>query len=439
MSQRFIVTKEHRRFTEFADAVRRGHTIGLCFGSAGVGKTLSARRYAHYEKAHDLLTYWGPRSDNDAKIYAALNRSRTVLYTPSVLTTPRTLKDELTQAITRTNMCIEQHLVPPGTATPEAWGWRHGRNYVELIIVDEAERLRPAALELLRDRYDRDDIALILIGMPGLEKQFSHYPQFYSRVGFAHQYRPLGQDELLFVLERHWRSLGKTLDPDDFTDAQAIAAIARITRGNFRLLERLFPQIQRVLKINELDALADVQDEVVLVGHSVGGLTVPLVATMRPVRTMVFVAAGVPSPGRSHWDQSQDGRLRVGGVYERALVDDQGRNLLPPDVAADVLYHECPPEVAQWAASQLRWQAQKIVREPTPLDEWPNVPSRYVVCRRDRIVRTEWQLAEASVRVGDRSPVELDSDHSPMLSRPRELAAVLADIARDLEVVSASA
>ena len=93
--------------------------------------------------------------------------------------------------------------------------------------------------------------------MPGLEKQFSHYPQFYSRVGFAHQYRPLGQDELLFVLERHWRSLGKTLDPDDFTDAQAIAAVERITRGNFRLLERLLPQIQRVLKINELDVITN--------------------------------------------------------------------------------------------------------------------------------------------------------------------------------------
>ena len=134
---------------------------------------------------------------------------------------------------------------------------RHFENYVQLIIVDESERLRATALELLRDRYDRDNIALILIGMPGLEKQFSHYPQFYSRVGFAHQYRPLGNDELLFVLQRHWVTLGKTLDPADFTDAQAIAAIARITRGNFRLLERLFPQVERILKINELDTITD--------------------------------------------------------------------------------------------------------------------------------------------------------------------------------------
>ncbi len=98
---------------------------------------------------------------------------------------------------------------------------------------------------------------MILIGMPGLEKQFSHYPQFYSRVGFAHQYRPLSNDELVFVLQRHWPTLGKALNPEDFTDAQAIAAISRITRGNFRLLERLFPQIERVLKINELQTITN--------------------------------------------------------------------------------------------------------------------------------------------------------------------------------------
>ncbi|HRO31305.1 AAA family ATPase [Citricoccus sp.] len=263
MSQSFIVTKEHRRFTEFADAVRRQRTIGLCFGPAGVGKTLSARRYAHWDKTGELLTHWGPRSEKDPKIYAAVARARTVLYTPSVLTGPKSLKQELDQIIARANICIHQHLSPPNQEAPETWSWswergrHHGTNHVELIIVDESERLRATALELLRDFYDRDNIALILIGMPGLEKQFAHYPQFYSRVGFAHQYRPLSQDEMLFVLKRHWKALGKTLDPADFTDTQAIAAITRITRGNFRLLERLFPQIQRVLKINELDTITN--------------------------------------------------------------------------------------------------------------------------------------------------------------------------------------
>jgi hypothetical protein len=53
----------------------------------------------------------------------------------------------------------------------------------------------------------------------------------------------------LFVLDRHWKRLCTFLGPDDFIHAQAIAAIERITPGNFRLLERLFPQITRVLKI----------------------------------------------------------------------------------------------------------------------------------------------------------------------------------------------
>lgn len=167
MSTRFIITREHRRFTEFVDAVRRSCTIGLCFGPAGVGKTLSARRYAHWEQCHQLLTDWGPRTDNDARIYAALARRRTVLYTPSVLTTARALKDELDQAISRTNICIEQHLRPAAADRQEPWDWRrYTKKHVQLIIVDESERLAHTAMELLRDWYDRDNIALILIGMP---------------------------------------------------------------------------------------------------------------------------------------------------------------------------------------------------------------------------------------------------------------------------------
>lgn len=74
---------------------------------------------------------------------------------------------------------------------------------------------------------------------------------------FAHEYRPLGQDELYFVLERRWRKLGQTLDLENFTDAQAIAAGARITRGNFRFIDCSSPKWKRVMKIKELNTITD--------------------------------------------------------------------------------------------------------------------------------------------------------------------------------------
>ncbi len=245
----FIATKEYRRFVEFADAVRRESYIGLCFGPAGVGKTLSARRYTHWDSAEPLLEQWGPRSDSDAAIYAALARSRAVFYTPTTNSTLRQIDKELVMVLGRVEVCIDQHVRRDQThltGTPR---------YVDLLVVDEADRLSAPALEHLRDRFDRRPLGLLLIGMPGIDKRLSRYPQLYSRIGFAHQYRPLSDDELAFVLSRHWHKLGLTLDLTDFTDAQAVPAVGRITQGNFRLVHRLFVQIERVLKINDLTVI----------------------------------------------------------------------------------------------------------------------------------------------------------------------------------------
>jgi hypothetical protein len=251
----FIATREHRRFTEFVEAVRKHRYIGLCYGAAGVGKTLSARRYAHWDLAEPLLQAWGPRVPSDAKVYAALARSKAVFFTPSVGETLRELRTELGLLSRRVEICIDQHMhldkenpVAPHPKQDHA---------VELILVDEVERLSTAALEYLRDTFDRRDIGLILVGMPGIEKRMARYPQLYSRVGFSHHYRPLQGDELEFVLTRHWQKLGLTLDRADFTDTRAMAAITRITRGNFRLLHRLFVQIDRILRINELSAITE--------------------------------------------------------------------------------------------------------------------------------------------------------------------------------------
>ncbi|MBL7405481.1 AAA family ATPase, partial [Escherichia coli] len=141
----------------------------------------------------------------------------------------RLLRGDVGFLIVRMDACIGEHL-SIGEAKPT--GFKSG--LTELLIVDEAERLSTTGQEHVRDVFDRTGIGVILIGMPGIEKRLSRYPQLYSRVGFAHHYRPLRGDELTFVLTRHWRQLGLALDEADFTDVQAVASIARITGGNFR-------------------------------------------------------------------------------------------------------------------------------------------------------------------------------------------------------------
>jgi DNA transposition AAA+ family ATPase len=82
-----------------------------------------------------------------------------------------------------------------------------------------------------RDLDDRGDMGLVLIGMPGLEKRMARYPQLCSRVGFAHECRALGTEEMRFMLEYHWQRCGLKLQPTDFADAEGIAAIVRMYRS----------------------------------------------------------------------------------------------------------------------------------------------------------------------------------------------------------------
>ena len=121
-----------------------------------------------------------------------------------------------------------------------------------LILIDEADRLKMASLEATRDLFDRSRLGLILIGMPGIEKRMARYPQFYSRIGFVHEFRPLSAAEVHRLLNEHWRPPGVTLEPGD---EESIASIIRITGGNFRLLHRLLAQSERIAKINERDAI----------------------------------------------------------------------------------------------------------------------------------------------------------------------------------------
>jgi DNA transposition AAA+ family ATPase len=245
----FVVTKEHRRFAEFADAVRRDRYIGLCYGAPGVGKTLSARQYAGWDAVGPYLEAF--RLLDVAPVPQQAMGSRTIVYTPKVHNSPRIVDKEITFLHERLSWGIEWELQTPKELArlSKACG-----PCAELLIVDEADRLKTPALEQLRDHHDRTGIGLILIGMPGIEKRLARFPQLYSRVGFVHHYRPLAADELAFVLARHWPGLHLD-DTADFTTGEAVAAITRITSGNFRLTCRLIAQIQRILDINHLSVV----------------------------------------------------------------------------------------------------------------------------------------------------------------------------------------
>ncbi len=105
---------------------------------------------------------------------------------------------------------------------------------------------------LIRDLYDHANIGMVLIGMPGIEKRLSRYPQFYSRIGFAHEYKLLTIQQAEQVIQHYWKEIVGKMNTEQKEYKDTVVVIMRISNGNFRLIQRLFKQIKRVLKINDL-------------------------------------------------------------------------------------------------------------------------------------------------------------------------------------------
>ena len=194
-------------------------------------------------------------------------RSRTAFFTPTVAATIKQIDQGLPRACQHISWAIDY--AHHGQVDPYIHTESQHSGQTELLIIDEADRLKTAGLEQVRDFYDRHSMGVILIGMPGIEKRLARYPQLYSRIGFAHEYRPLRSDELAAVVAQ--RLPGP--DPVDagLAHTAALAAIVRATNGNFRLTDRLITQINRILDINKRDQLTpevvDAAQEALLIGH----------------------------------------------------------------------------------------------------------------------------------------------------------------------------
>lgn len=169
-----------------------------------------------------------------------------------------------------------------------------------------------------------------------------------------------------------------------------------------------------------LQALKGVNDDVVLVGHSMSGLFIPLIASQRKIRKLVFLAGGIPKVGTSVTE-------RLSGS-EADMFNPDCPNQDPSQdkaVAMKLLFHDCEPDVARWAVSKLRPQASRLIfSEVSPLQVWPDIESSYILCTGDQTFTHGWSRRAAHEILGV-DAIELPGGHCPQVSRPFQLAEVL--------------
>jgi pimeloyl-ACP methyl ester carboxylesterase len=176
-------------------------------------------------------------------------------------------------------------------------------------------------------------------------------------------------------------------------------------------------------------AAAGARSDLVLVGQSMAGLTIPLVCDRRPVRMLVLLNAMTPRPGES------GGEWWGNTGFEQARRDQaerDGRRIEDDPELLDAFFHDVPAEVSQEAFARGEPpQSGTPFAAPWPMAAWPDVPTRFLAARDDRFFPVEFQRRVVSERLG--IPVdEMPGGHLVALSRPDELADRLVGYAQEL-------
>jgi pimeloyl-ACP methyl ester carboxylesterase len=140
------------------------------------------------------------------------------------------------------------------------------------------------------------------------------------------------------------------------------------------------------------------RSDLIVVGQSMGAYTAPLVSHRLPVDLIVLVAPMIPAPGETPGDWwANTGQPQA----QRELDVREGRD---PDAEFDVLttfLHDVPRGViADVLDHGVPGQSDTIFGQPWPLEAWPDVPTRILVGRDDRLFPLEFARRVAKDRLG---------------------------------------
>ena len=158
--------------------------------------------------------------------------------------------------------------------------------------------------------------------------------------------------------------------------------------------------------------------DLVVAAQSFGAFTAPLVADWLATDVLVFVAGMIPAPGETPDDWWANTGYQE-AVREQAARDGGKTGNADPYIA---FYHDVPRELADEALSAERAHPSAAsTRIPWPLDAWPDVPTKFVLCTQDRFFPPDFFRRLVAERLGI-TPDEIAASHCVALSRPKELA-----------------
>jgi pimeloyl-ACP methyl ester carboxylesterase len=156
----------------------------------------------------------------------------------------------------------------------------------------------------------------------------------------------------------------------------------------------------------------------IVVAQSLGGFVAPVVCERVAVDLLILVAAMVPRTGErpgdwwvnTRWEQA---RRRASEQQDDAIAGDF-------DAMAE-FFHDVPSDVVSAAFERgERAQSNAVFEKPSPLRAWPDVPTRFLLCRDDRFFPAAFLRRVVRERLGI-TPDEMGGGHLPALSRPEEL------------------
>ena len=172
-------------------------------------------------------------------------------------------------------------------------------------------------------------------------------------------------------------------------------------------------------------ALALQPGPVVLVGHSWAGTVITEAGVDQKVAALVYVAAFAPDADETVGDLGKD--YPPPPSFAAPIVDAQGFMSLPADAVAKQFAWDLPAAEALVLAATQKPIASSAFAAKVSGVAWKTKPSWYIVARQDRAIAADEERFFAKRMKA--TTTELDTSHVPMLSKPKEVAAVIMEAA----------